>query len=169
MTEIHTDSIGELRIVIEPRWGIANYIGTRMQLEVEGIVPSSFEWPDGFRRYDWEADGLNFTLVRERPAGAKGARRMFFDCDNWRLSMQQQGSYGDVHQQRQIRLRERELGAIKHRATPAGEREWRAMLRAVDRAHDDKAFQAFKALMPCLTPPPGKRRGRPPRGEVNHG
>ncbi|WP_186055238.1 hypothetical protein [Burkholderia gladioli] len=164
----HTDDIGELRIELDPRFGLATYIGTRMQLAAEGLIPAGFEWPDGFRRYDWEADGLDFSLVRTAPAGIKGRPRSFFDCDNWRLVMMRSGDRYDFLHRREVESLERELAAIKHRETPIGKRENSALWGAIYRARDDKAYQAFKALLPCLTPPPGKRRGRPPRKEVSH-
>lgn len=169
MQEIHPEDIGELRIELDPSAGWAFFIGTRMQLEAEGVIPSDFDWPDGFRQYNWEADGLHFTLFRQRPPGAKGARRMFFDCDNWKLRMHRGGIHGyEPYNQREIRLRERELRAMRHRASPEGARELEARWSAVCRARADRDFSAFKALIPCLMPEPGKRRGRPPRKEVPH-
>ncbi|WP_186068626.1 hypothetical protein [Burkholderia gladioli] len=164
----HTDDIGELRIEIDQRMAMATYIGTRMQLTAECLVPDSFKWPDGYQRYYWEADGLRFMLYRDRPAGAKGSRRMFFDCDNWKLRIEPGGDIYGFLGDHEIRLREREIAELKHRSSAAGVLESNKLWDAFCRAGDDRAFQRFKALLPCLAPPPGKRRGRPPRKEVSH-
>lgn len=143
--------IGELSIDLT----YCRYVGTRMQLEAEGVIPADTKWPDGFSTVSWEANGLRFLLKRERPEGAKGPRRAFLDCDNWWLRMSVPGrSVADEN----IKRMADELARYIHNQSPAGQAEVIRQARLYFAARDDKEFQAFKALIPGLTP---KRSGRP--------
>ncbi|MBU9424477.1 hypothetical protein [Burkholderia gladioli] len=165
MNDLRNEGVGELRIEMDERYGSVRYTGTRMQLEAEGIIPADYQWPDGYQRFEWAAGGFGFCVGRERPAGAKGPRRAFFDCDNWYLSMWREN---ECYSDRKIRLLEREIKRLRYFESAAGSRERDAQWRKFYRAQDDKAFQAFKALMPCLAPPPDRRRRRTFGEEVSH-
>ncbi|QTO19596.1 hypothetical protein [Burkholderia seminalis] len=137
--------VDELTIVIEPHFGWASYIGTRMQLEAEGLIPEGTQWPDGFRWLYWQSNGLRFCLRRKRPEGAKGSRRAFFDCDNWCLRTQlEHYSYGEI----QIRLKANELRKMLYRESDEGRRDSAEQLKAFWQTLKDKEFQEFKALIP---------------------
>ncbi|MGZ7175992.1 hypothetical protein ACXKTX_20445 [Burkholderia gladioli] len=166
MHEIQAEDIGELKIELHSDWSTAAYIGTRLQLQAEGLVPEEFTWPDGFVCHSWVNGGIIFSLIRQRPAGAKGPRRLYFGCDHWRLAMEPSGALGDLHAQRQIQMLEHKLAAMKHSNTEAGRRDWRELYSRIDQIRRDAAFQAFKALIPALTPQPKNRGGRP-RKEVD--
>jgi hypothetical protein len=151
---------GGLTIIMDPAHGWAHYIGTRMQLEAEGIIPGEPCWPDGFTRADKEANGIHFTLKRERPEGAKGPLRDFIDCDNWCLTMRRVDA--EPWDARQIRLKAKELQDMVYRQTRAWSDECDRRHKLYYTAQEDEKFQAFKALIPGLIPPP-KPRGRRPK------
>ncbi len=165
MNELKSEDFGELRIEIDDRYGVVRYTGTRMQLEAEGIIPADYQWPDGYQRFEWTAGEFRFAVGRERPTGAKGSRRAFFDCDNWYLSMWREN---ECYVDRKVWLLEREIKRVKYVESAAGRREQDARSCKFYRAQGDKAFQAFKALMPCLAPPPDRPRRRPFGKEVSH-
>lgn len=152
--------LGELTIEMNPEWRRVHYIGTRMQLEAEGIIPGKPCWPDGFTRADGEANGIHFTLRRVRPEGVKGPRRAFLDCDNWKLTMYPADREFD---DRALEFKAKELRDMAYARTPQGRAENDAKWKRYYAACDDKQFQAFKALIPGLIPPPRKPRGRPPK------
>lgn len=54
--------IGELTILLDPRLGGASYFGTRAQIEAEGMVPATTEWPKGFDVVRWSAGDNEFWL-----------------------------------------------------------------------------------------------------------
>ncbi|MCQ0029683.1 hypothetical protein [Burkholderia glumae] len=164
MNEVRNEDFGELRIELDPKYGWATYIGTRNQLEAEGIIPADFAWLDGFRRYEWESNGIFFKLHRARPPVSKGSWERYFDSDSWVLSMCADRRRYDVDAMRLAQ----EVERLIYQRTKAWRRECDEHFRHFNRAQDDKAFQAFKALMPCLAPPPESRRRRPVGKEVSH-
>lgn len=150
--------IGELKIIISLGLSFCMYVGTRAHLDAEGVIPVGTKWPDGFSWVSWEANGLRFRLVRERPEGAKGPRRVFLDCDNWCLRMDVQGrSVADAV----IKHKADNLAQYIHGQTPAGQAEFFRQCELYYAACNDEKFQAFKALIPGLIPPSRKRRGHP--------
>ncbi|WDD94662.1 hypothetical protein Bsp3421_004796 [Burkholderia sp. FERM BP-3421] len=152
--------IGELTIILRPMdMSMSQYIGTRMQLEAEGVIPAGTKWPDGYRDLIWVADGLRFHLRRERPEGAKGSRRDFIDCDNWVLRMQRPGSNWPDDC---LKLQAEKLRQMLYAQSDEGRAAWNRRYKLYFAAGDDEKFQAFKALIPSLIPPPRKPRGRRP-------
>lgn len=152
--------VGELTILIRP-YGNAycEYIGTRMQIEAEGVIPAGTEWPDGFDRIFWEANGVLFWLRRERPEGAKGPRRDFLFCDHWCLRMQEDNWNGYSEAAKQ---KTKELKDLLYSKTPECRAADAEHYRRYYAARDDARFQEFKALFPAIELAKGKRRGRPP-------
>ncbi|VWD17337.1 hypothetical protein [Burkholderia contaminans] len=149
----------ELTIVIEPHFGWASYIGTRMQLEAEGLIPEGTQWPGGFRWLHWKSNGLRFCLRRKRPEGAKGSRREFFNCDNWCLRTEREDcSNGEI----QIRLKFNELRKMLYRESDEGRRDSAEQLKAFFQTSKDKEFQAFKTLIPGLVPSQRRSGARRP-------
>ncbi|MDN7906229.1 hypothetical protein QZM18_19215 [Burkholderia diffusa] len=144
--------LDEITIVIRPHnLHFCEYIGTRLQLEAEGIIPSGTKWPDGFREIRWRANDLYFSLRRERPEGVKGPRRSFFDCDNWRLRIEPENR-SESERAYLIAEKAKEL----HDLIRIGSNEWRTELYKSHgtfvAAKNDRGFQAFKALIPALAP-----------------
>ncbi|WP_186093583.1 hypothetical protein [Burkholderia gladioli] len=163
--QVQTANIGELRIEMDDYVGVTRYIGTRVQLEAEEIIPVEYTWPDGYQSFKWTAGGIDFVVYRRRPDGAKGSRRAFFDCDNWCLRM---SHTNESYMARRIRLMERELKQLKHFETTRGLLEQRRHHSNFCRAQVDKHFQAFKALTPCLISPPDQRSSRLQEKKVSH-
>lgn len=161
--------VSGLTIIIDADYGWVHYIGTRTQLEAEGILPGEPCWPDGFARSDGEANGIHFTLKRERPEGAKGPRRDFIDSDNWRLTMSRVNA--PSVQDCQLRMKVKEIRRLVYEQTREGEAARRKLWARYGEAERDVAFQAFKSLIPGLVPPPRKPRGakRSPNSEARHG
>ncbi|MGF6974919.1 hypothetical protein QFZ94_003369 [Paraburkholderia sp. JPY465] len=153
--------IGELTIIMQAgSLPHCNYIGTRMQLEAEGILPADTRWPDGFAYGNkWEANGLCFSLCRQRPEGAKGPRRAFLDCDNWCLRIEPADGWSHDYV---LEAKAKEMKALLYRRTPEWSKEQSERCKRYYAAEKDEKFQAFKALIPGLIPAPGKRR-RPPK------
>lgn len=158
---------GDLTIRIHPHGAVScEYFGTRMQLESEGVIPAGTKWPDGFGCTQWEINGLEFWLWRSRPEGARGRRRDFIDIDYWRLGWGVSGPYES--DEVAIARKWRELAQMIHARSPEGRAESERAYRLYYAALQDERFQAFKALIPCLNPPPRKRRAKGLPGEVNH-
>lgn len=148
--------IGELTILLDPQSGHASYIGVRAQLEAEGIVPATTEWPEGFEVVRWVAGDNEFWLRRDRPEGAKGPRRDFLNCDNWRLGILRRNKN---HFDHQIMRKAEELRKMIHRDSRAGRAAFSKFWAALQVAMDDQQFQAFKTLVPGLVTEPRKRCG----------
>lgn len=152
-----SNPVGDLTIVIRPYdQHYCKYIGTRMQLEAEGIIPSGTKWPDGFREIGWRANDLYFSLRRRRPDGVKGPRRSFFDCDNWCLRIEPE-NHAESRRDYLIAAKAKEL----HSLIRMGSDECRTALyrshSAFVAARNDRGFQAFMALIPALASSSGNR------------
>lgn len=154
---IRPAAIGELTILLDPQSGHASYIGTRAQLEAERIVLATTEWPEGFEVVRWIAGDNEFWLRRDRPEGAKGPRRDFLKCDNWRLGILRRNHDPFAHQ---IMRKAEELRKMIHHDSRAGRAASRKFWAALQAAMDDQKFQAFKALVPGLVPDVSRRTER---------
>jgi hypothetical protein len=85
--------------------------------------------------------------------------RLWIRGDWWKLQWEQK-----VHPDKGTRavLRKKaELVTEVYRQSPAGQRAWDAHWRLYWQAHQDKAFQSFKALIPGLIPPKRGRKAAP--------
>lgn len=149
--------IGEVTIVLDKKLGWASYIGTRMQIESEGFRPPNDRWPDGFASIYWETDVNDFWLRRERPEGVKGPRRSFLDCDHWDLRVSRK-NFGFTDYV--ILRKTEELREIVFNNSPAGKARFNRQWEQFVRAHDDRAFQQFKAGIPALVEAQAKGRRR---------
>ncbi|MGQ7939155.1 hypothetical protein [Paraburkholderia sp. D1E] len=149
-------ALDELTIIIRPSGiAMAKYIGTRLQLETEGVIPAGTTWPNGFDSVSWKANGLEFHLVRVRPDGAKGPRRAFLDCDNWCLRVERlDWNWPDEA----IKVQAIKLNRLLYAQTAEGRAAFHQNFAAYWAAKRDEKFQTFKALIPGLVPPPRKRR-----------
>jgi hypothetical protein len=153
------DSRGERPLTVELNphgldfW---EYHGTRAQLEAEGIVPAAIAWPAaGAQSVGWQDGRLKFSLRRIRPDGLRGPMRLWVNGDWWALRCDLIG--GPDMLQRRLICMQRALELETYRQSPAGQRAWYAAYKRLRAADCDRAFQAFKALVPGLIPP---RRGR---------
>lgn len=152
--------VGELTILIRPHDSAhCEYIGTRMQIEAEGVIPEGIKWPDGFINNFWQANGFRYWLRRQRPEGVKGPRRNFLFCDNWCLciSKEEPPGYSEA-----IARKEKELQTLRKHQT----QEWitvsNEQFRRCCAARTDEKFQEFMSLFPAIELSKGKKRGRPP-------
>lgn len=135
----------------------AQFEGSAAQLVAEGIIPEDFKWPSAATDTRWEANGFKYWLRRTRPEGWKGSMKSWSEVDNWFIRIEVSGRDHTERNRMGLKRKAVELQAEFHLSTPAGQREHYARCRRYFDAHDDKAFQAFKALIPGLIP---AKRGR---------
>ena len=147
----------ELTVLIRHDHGCWEYLGTRAQLEAEGVIPAGTKWPEGAQSLRWDAGRFRFWLRRTRPEGLKGPMRLWTSGDWWFLRCDLIGGPGYL--QLRIMDKKRELAAEIYRLSPAWEREWSASYKRFKAANNDDAYRSFRALIPALNPP---RRGRKP-------
>ncbi len=141
----------------------AEFEGTAAQLVAEGLIPDGFKWPRAAADVRWEANGFSYWLRRTRPEGHKGPMRSWLGMDHWFVRVYVTGRDREWHANREVQLKAEELRAVIRSHTVEGEREERANSARYWKAHDDKAFQAFKRLIPGLVPP---KRGRKPKSSA---
>lgn len=147
--------------------GFSEFIGTRALLEAEGVIPAGTDWPQAYDDLRWQAGKFDYWLCRERPPGAKGARRAFITVD-WfclRITPSNQPSQAA----RDIARKALELKNTIYRNSPQGEAERSAQWGRYWASAKDKAFQKFKADCGIVE----RKRGRPRKNvetdkETNH-
>ena len=146
----------ELKIHIYKRsFEFWEYEGTRAQLEAEGVIPPSIEWPQGKQPLFWNQGGLRFWLQRARPEGTKGPMSVWASGDWWRLRCD---TPHDIHcADWRIKQKARELAQAIYDQSPQGQRQWRELFNRYWAAQKDAGFQAFKTT---FIPQP-KKPGRP--------
>lgn len=160
----------ELVVFVDHRLGYCEYHGPRAELEAEGLIPDGLVWPKGYSNCTWDAGPFRFWLVRWRPAGAKGPRRQFHDCDWWHLRWQ----FRDRRDLGAVRIH-RESQALEQMIrfySPEGQAERDRDYSRYAAACWDEQFQVFKALVPGLVPPARVRRmakGATPKEPVSSG
>lgn len=143
---------------------IAWLTGTRRALESEGVVPENMQWPSGFNEHTWQAVPLKYKIRRNRPAGIKGPRRNFLEIDWWSLRIEPV-----VEPDRAalaIAEKAKELRDAIHSHSPQGIAERSRMFKRYWKAVMDDDFQAFKAKIPGLIPPPRPARQAKTQGEA---
>ena len=133
----------ELTIDLRPYgWQLWELLGTRAQLEAEGVIPAATEWPaTGARMVEWTTGRLRFALHRTRPEGLKGPVRLWANGDWWSLRCEPVNAPA-IGQQRLIDM-QRALDRAVYQQSPAGQREWSEQGRRGEAARRDKAFQTF--------------------------
>ena len=142
--------------------GGAEFIGSRAQIEAEGLVPPSIAWPaSGFKQVTWDDGFVMYQLCRRRPCGAKGPRRDFESVDHWSLRTVLLYAHWAT---REIAIKEAELQAVAHRYSPQGRAEISADVRAWSAAADDGRFPSFRAKMHGVTQPVRASRARQSKG-----
>lgn len=132
--------------------------GEAAQLVAEGLIPNGFEWPRAAADKFWEANGFYYWLRRTRPDGHKGPMRSWLELDNWFVRVRVAGRDRVWITRRKLERKAEELRVeCYYRLTSEGERERSAKWHRYWQAHEDKAFQAFKAkLLPAKA---GKKTG----------
>lgn len=146
----------ELKVYISTRsFGFWEYEGTRAQLEAEGVIPPSTEWPQGKQPLFWNQGGLRFWLQRARPEGTKGPMSVWASGDWWRLRCDSPNEFHCADWR--IKQKARELAQEIHAQTPQGKSQWHSQFSRYLAARKDAAFQHFKATVL----PQRKKPGRP--------
>ena len=149
----------EIRIEMDPgRYSI--FMGSRMSLEAEGLVPEGFEWPVGSKACIWE-EGLFKCNIRRYPSVSSIKKSVWSTQDHWRLCMFISNQPNNHWLQLSIAEKTRELAHAVWRLSPAGERQcerWCA-------AREDKDYCEF---MERVLPPRRTRakRATTPRVEA---
>jgi hypothetical protein len=134
---------------------IAEFQGTREALEAEGVIPAGTRWPDGFGDLFWGDDKFSYWLRRQRPKGVRGPRKQFIEVDWWmfRCKPAREKSWPELTLERKAK----DLADEIYRQSAEGQAQWDAHWKAYFAAEKDKAFQAFKSLIPGVNRP---KRGR---------
>ena len=139
------------------------YVGSRAQLEAEGVIPPCTKWPDGVQNLRWETGRFQYWLRRTRPEGLKGPMKLWTSGDWWCLRCDLID--GPDHATLRILDKKRELAEALYRQSPAGQREWNAQLSRLWKSREDEAFQAFKSTFI----PKRKKPGRKPKAHASEG
>jgi hypothetical protein len=129
----------DLIIEILPRDSV-EWLGTRAQLEAEGLVPREVLWPDRDRWIGWTADGFEFWLRRARPLGMKGPKRLWIQGDWWALRQTLLANRGKGHWPAVIYEKKCELDALLWSQSDEGQR----CVERWQNARSDRRFQSFK-------------------------
>lgn len=141
----------ELTIEIYPR-GFDIWVGSRAQLEAEGLIPDSLEWPSGTASHVWQHDGFEYWLKRCRPDDMTGPMKLWANGDHWffRRCRPERDGFAAAR----LYEREQELRREKLRQSGAFAQLDARWLKS----QCSDAFQRFKQLVPALAPKP-RRRG----------
>ena len=130
--------LGELIIEIWS-FGFERWIGTRAQLEAEGLIPTDLKWPVGFLDVGWRRGAFDFRLYRCKPDGAKGPRSLWKEVDYWAVNRYSVNRTS--HLQDQVAMKAAELRALLWKQTPEGIQQTNRWARACS----DEPFQNFMA------------------------
>lgn len=138
----------ELIVKFSPYY--AAFFGSRAMIESEGVIPKDTDWPTGYDKLHWQSGLFDFTLRRQRPEGARGARRQFIDCDWWCLwwDLTNQPSFAEWEVQRKAR----ELADTIYAHSAQGRAQSDVLWERYWQARRDKPFQSFKDAIPGLAP-----------------
>lgn len=132
----------DLIVEIAPRDSV-EWVGTRAQLEDEGLVPPEVRWPDRDRWVGWTTQRFEYWLRRTRPLGMKGPKRIWIDGDWWALRQTLLANRGQGHWPAVIYEKKCELDALVWSSTEQG----RDYAERWKKAQADAAFQAFKTQL----------------------
>ena len=144
-------------VCVRPRdWPFSEYHGTRAQLEAEGVIPKDTAWPGGTQRVYWEQGLFKFELRRIRPDGMKGPMKLWRTGDYWCLRWERKLSLS--YDEMAIANKAKEFAQLVHLHSPAGRREREVNWGLYWKAHEDKAFQAFKSIFVPQRRKPGRPR-----------
>lgn len=130
-------------VVCTPYSGIAEYRGTCAALECEGVIPIGMQWPVGFNEVHWDDGKFSYWIRRQRPEGAKGARKQFETVDWWMLRCNPLSAESEAD--RLVKEKQKELSDAIYRASEKGRAEWRLSFSMYLEAQEDTKFQQFKS------------------------
>lgn len=147
----------ELRIEIYPR-GYDCWRGTRAQLQAEGMIPEGLEWPRHPAQKCWLSGPFFFRLIHLESRGPKGSTPPVPEVERWACRRSIFTGGEDNFSSARIYEISQMLAREIWRRTPAARAQWDRYWKA----HQDRRFQAFKAL---FVPQP-KKRGRPSRSKT---
>lgn len=133
------------------------FIGTKKQLEAEGVANLDGRWPTGYGAYSWEEGGLHFAI---RPEFKSNLRKLYGDVPEqavYRLRVRLESLSAEGLTRARLLEKLDEMEEIKR----IGSTEHRETVSRCAAAQSDKWFQArLSDLVACALP----RRGGRPRG-----
>lgn len=148
---------GELRFEIFGEF--LDIIGSKAQLEAEGLSPPDGQWPERDRRFEWQSGQLELSVRRQRPRDFKGPKREWLALDHWSVRVNVVGRDFWWYQQQSIERKRQDLHRMQYGWSQAEIAAGQVIRDGWIRAQRDRGFQAFKA---ALLPP--RRVGRKPGG-----
>lgn len=128
----------DVQVAIYPR-DVSLWRGGAEQLKAEGLIPETFEWPEGTQFKTWEADGFSYCLGRRRPPAFKGPMKAWATGDWWQLNVSLSSQKGRGSADGLIYEKKRELELALWRQTSS----YNEMFRKYWKAQRDGAFQRF--------------------------
>lgn len=140
----------EVLIVPLPLFGMTRYLGTRAQLEADGLLPVGTVWPVKDKSTQWSDGRFDWRLFRTRRQNQRGPKSVWVDGDWWCLASTLKGS-SNGWVGRAVVL-QRQLDVALRNSTDAGQALARKELRRLWASQADQAYQAFRASIPALAP-----------------
>lgn len=136
--------------------GVVRFEGSSAQLVAEGLIPKNPKWPDRDITANWNDAEFHYGVCRVKPEGMKAPKAEWAKLDNWQLTRTPHNmlSWDELA----IKEKTEEIERIRFRNSHEG----RMRFEKYWAAHEDEAFQAFKALIPGLVSP---KRGRRPKSD----
>jgi hypothetical protein len=157
----------ELTIIVRPHdASICKYIGTRAQLEAEGVIPPGTDWPERNQKTLWRNGEILFCLSRVRRKAIAGDNECRIYIDQWCLRMELHNGLSGFDDA--IARKKKELQAMIYAGSAKGMAESNKRFRQYIAAQDDTAFTAFKASIPCLTSSPRRKSARSVSAQAKH-
>lgn len=157
-----SDALGtsELIVILNPcNLACSEFVGTRAMLDAEGFIPAGIQWPAaGFDVVKWKDERFEYQIVRRKPIGAKGQRRLYAECDCWCFRRYPHDAPSAA--QRAIGRKVKDLEEEIYRQSALGRSARSKQMRLLSAADADEAFQAFKVLIPGFSQPKRGRRAK---------
>ena len=149
----------EIRIEMTPGY-YSIFVGSRVQLEAEGLVPEGLDWPVGSKVCRWEEGRFSY-VIRRYPSASGIKKSVWSTQDHWRLCMAIRNKPSDHWEQSIIAEKTRELTHAVWRLSPAGEQHRKLWCAA----REDDGYREF---MERVLPPEKTRakRATTPRVEA---
>lgn len=117
---------------------LSHWVGTRAQLDAEGITNDKTPWPTGRSTAYWTDGGWSFWMKRTRRPGTKAAA----SDDYWLVGRRK---VGDTPAHASVRLARRRLQDAEFAATDIGRAQWNDEFSRLLKSLEDKAYQRFRA------------------------
>ena len=140
-----------IKFILNPTTSEARWIGTRLQLEEEGIIPPTVTWLNRRKPERWDIGP--HTIYFLYALGVAAGQQPTADA-LWML----RSLYHDGKQRDRIaKMKLREIAAMYEPITP----EWHARWKRLNAARTDRRFQQIKRDLLGQ-----KRRGRKPQSKA---